>query len=289
MSPYAAEFKHISSHIEHISIETYFRIFIPDIMTDYHKVLYLDGDMIVNTDLAKLYATNIDGFLLGAVRDYDMAGVYNSNNMSITNIIDPNRKNYIDKVLGLKKPYDYFQAGVILFNLDEMREKLDTSEIMKFAASRRFEYMDQDVLNYFSQGKVKYLDSAWNVLYDWNHWRIANVISRAPHKMYWEYMQSRKKPKIIHYGGSRKPWHYPEEDFGEFFWQIAKNSAYFGIIISRMIQHRIDFPVKQPTGNLKSRLIHKVRKQINKHFPHNTPGRERIHKAKILTKKIMRR
>ena len=69
MTPYASEFKNISSHIEHISIETYFRIFIPDIMADYDKVLYLDGDMIVNADVAELYATNVDKHLLAAVRD----------------------------------------------------------------------------------------------------------------------------------------------------------------------------------------------------------------------------
>jgi lipopolysaccharide biosynthesis glycosyltransferase len=287
MNPYVSMFNQIVSHIEHISIETYFRIFIPDIMPEYKKVLYLDGDMIATTDVAKLFNENVGSYLLAAVRDYDMAGVYNSNNMAATNTIDPDRKNYVDNVLKLKNPYNYFQAGAILFNLDEMRRSINTDEVMKYAASRRFEYMDQDVLNHFAEGKVKFLDPSWNVLYDWNHWRIANVISKAPHQMYTDYMQSRRAPKIIHYGGSRKPWHYPEEDFGELYWEIAKNSVYYGTIISRMIQQQISNPVKQSKGNIKSRTMDRIKKKINEHFPHNTPGRERIHKAKVMVKKII--
>jgi len=288
MAPYAAELEGISSHIEHISIETYFRIFIPDVMTKYQKVLYLDGDIIVNTDIAELYETSVDGYLLAAVRDYDMAGVYNSNNMPVANTIDPTRKDYIDNVLKLKHPYDYFQAGVILFNLDEMRKNLNTKDIIEYATSRHFEYMDQDVLNYFAQNKVKFLDPSWNVLYDWGNWRIENVVSKAPHQMYIEYMNSRREPRIIHYGGARKPWHYPEEDFGVLYWEIAKNSVYIGTIISRMIQNQIknNSPVEVEDVETEergfgSRITDRIRKHIDMLFPQNTPSRERFHRMRM--------
>lgn len=68
--------------------------------------------MVVNADIAELYATDVDGYLLAAAKDADTAGLYNG--------FEPNKKKYMDTILKIKKPYDYFQAGVIVFNLAEV-------------------------------------------------------------------------------------------------------------------------------------------------------------------------
>lgn len=287
MLPFANAFKDVTTHIDHISIETYFRIFIPDVMSDYDKVLYLDGDLVANTDVAELYNEKIGNNIFAAVRDYDMAGVYNSNSVKANDTIDPTRKKYIDNVLKLKKPYDYFQAGVLLFNLDAMRKELKTDEIIKFASSRKWDYMDQDVLNYFAQGKVKSLDPSWNVLFDNQGSRIKDVIVKAPREMYSDYMKSRKHPKIIHYGGFDKPWLSPEADFAELFWKYARQSVYYEVLIKRMCSGGTTSNVR--SRGLKGRMIAIVRKLVNKYFPHGTAGRERIHKTKIAIKKVIGR
>ena len=61
----------------HLSIETYFRFFIPNIFKNYNKVLYLDVDMVVNYDMAELYKTNLNGYKLAAAIDADHAGQLN--------------------------------------------------------------------------------------------------------------------------------------------------------------------------------------------------------------------
>ena len=53
----------------HLSIETYYRLFIPLILPQYEKVLYLDSDMIILADVADLYNENISGFPVGAALD----------------------------------------------------------------------------------------------------------------------------------------------------------------------------------------------------------------------------
>lgn len=64
----------------HISVETYYRFLIQDILPEYDKVLYLDCDLIVNADVAELYHTDIEGYMLAAARDPDFLGQINGAN-----------------------------------------------------------------------------------------------------------------------------------------------------------------------------------------------------------------
>lgn len=291
MSSRAHEYKNLFTKW-HFTVETYFRLFIQDIMVNYKKVLYLDGDMIVKADIAELFNEDVDGYLLAAARDIDMAGVYNSNSVVADDTIDPRRKNYIDNELKIRDPYGYFQAGVILFNLEEMRKSFNPRKVFTFAASRQWEYLDQDVLNYFAQGRVKYIDLSWNVLYDWEFVRIKNVISKAPINMYLEYMESRKSPKIIHYGGTIKPWQRADGDFADAYWRIARISAYYELILSRMsvwsVKHAVDKPPHHDKVRLTSRVVRKMRRAADKVAPKGTPLRKPLTLASQAIKKIVR-
>lgn len=232
------QYSKLSTTVSHISIETYFRVFIQDIMPEYKKAIYLDADLIVTTDIAELYNVDIRGKYLAAVRDFDMAGVYNDAKRSAKYaVVDPERREYLENVLRLKAPYDYFQAGVILLNLQEMR-KISSEAMLKYALQNSPVYQDQDVLNVFTEGSVRLLPAEWNVLYNYKGVRWDMAISKAPKRYADEYMESRKSPKIVHYGGAEKPWQTPEVDMGEYFWDIAKESSrFFPIIIARMAEY----------------------------------------------------
>lgn len=247
----------------HFTIETWFRLLLPEILPDYDKVLYLDSDLVVNADIAELYNTNIDKYLLAACHDADTAGLYNG--------FEPKKKNYMDNILKIAKPYDYFQAGVILFNLAEFRKQLKTDETLKFAASYEWELLDQDVLNYLAQDKVKFVDMAWNVMYDWNYIRIKKIVSRAPKYLQDEYMTAHANPKIIHYAGPDKPWNNPLADYAEAFWKYAKDSGYYEAIIYRNTQVPPRVGIKGRTKHIAKLMLPKnttrgrfVRRLINK-------------------------
>lgn len=247
----------------HFTIETWFRLLLPEILPDYDKVLYLDSDLVVNADIAELYNTNIDKYLLAACHDADTAGLYNG--------FEPKKKNYMDNILKIAKPYDYFQAGVILFNLAEFRKQLKTDETLKFAASYEWELLDQDVLNYLAQDKVKFVDMAWNVMYDWNYIRIKKIVSRAPKYLQDEYMTAHANPKIIHYAGPDKPWNNPLADYAEAFWKYAKDSGYYEAIIYRNTQVPPRVGIKGRTKHIAKLMLPEntargrfVRRLINK-------------------------
>ena len=214
-------------HIEgHFSKETYYRLVLPELLPNYDKVLYLDSDMIAMDDVAKIYDENIDGYLLAACHDADTAGLYSG--------YRKDKKEYTDKILKLKEPYQYFQAGVLLLNLEEFRKRYTTKQILDFAVSEKWQLLDQDILNKLCEGAVKYIDMSWNVMVDFAGIRINQIIALAPRWLNEMYQEARKNPKIIHYAGPQKPWFEPEMDFGIQFWECARGTAYYEVMLGRM-------------------------------------------------------
>lgn len=276
----------------HITVETYFRLFIPEIMAKYEKVLYLDGDMIIKRDIAELFREDVDGYLLAACRDIDMAGVYTSNLVEAENNINRDMKKHIDEVVKLEDPYGYFQAGVLLLNLGEMRKLHSTKEYLDIAMKQKWEYLDQDILNYIAQGRVKYLDLKWNVLYDWEYVRIKDVISKAPVKLYKEYMSSRNSPYIIHYGGSIKPWQRADADMANEYWSVARQSVFYELILSRMAvwasEHKKVGVQPQKKLRLRTRVVRKLRRGADIVAPKGTAIRKPITAASVFAKRFIR-
>ena len=59
----------IGERFTNISYEAYFRLLMPSLLSDRDRALYLDCDMIIKTDLAELWNTNLEGYALAAVQD----------------------------------------------------------------------------------------------------------------------------------------------------------------------------------------------------------------------------
>jgi len=233
MAPYIDQYKDLFVYGQ-FSVETYFRFFLPEVMAEYDKVLYLDSDVTVMKDVAALFSTDVSGYLAAAVRDIDFAGVYASNDFPSEDTVQPSRQAYARDVLELKDPYSYFQAGVMLMNLAEIRKTLKTEEMLQVARAHQYLYLDQDVLNMAFQGRIKLIDMRWNVLFDWNHQRIQNIFRKAPTAYFKEYMASRQDPFIVHFGGTLKPWHQADCDFATDFWRFARQSVFYEVILARM-------------------------------------------------------
>lgn len=209
----------------HISVETYFRFLIQQILPDYDKVLYLDSDLILNADIAELYRTDVAGYLLAAARDPEFMGHLHGADKQI--------QRYILTELKMKNPENYFQAGVLLFNEKEMRKVYSLEQWLTFA-STPYRYNDQDVLNLYCEGSVKYLDMSWNLITDCDHTRVSRIIVHAPEDIRKEYACAHAAPKIIHYAGYRKPWQRPTEDMAQFFWSSLRKTPYYEEVLYGM-------------------------------------------------------
>lgn len=128
-------------------IEIYYRILGIDLLPrELNKVLYLDVDLIVKKSIRKLYDIDISGYAFGACED--IFGQING--LDIEN----------HKRLSIPADYKYFNSGVLLMNLEYLRQNGQVNCILQniFDNFERYYYVDQDVLNELYQDNFKYLD-----------------------------------------------------------------------------------------------------------------------------------
>ena len=208
----------LTTNNPHISVETYYRFLIQQILPGYDKVVYLDSDLIVEGDIAQLYNTDLGDTWLAAAHDIDFVGN--------VNMKKGDRLHYAKNILKMDNPYDYFQAGVLVLNTDKLRAAYTMDEWLKFAGDDRYIYNDQDVLNACCEKHVTFLDYSWNVMINCGG-RFERVFAYAPHGMYDAFLASRESEKIIHYAGFEKPWKYAECDRADRYWFYARDTPFY--------------------------------------------------------------
>lgn len=180
----------IRENYNYISIETYFRFFIPTLLTKYDKVLYLDSDILVCDNIKKLYDEDISNYYGAAIIDkYVMALCENDALTGSRANLTFNQ--YLRSILNID-PARYFNAGVMLLNLKEIRKNNITSSLWNYAIDHSpLEFQDQDVLNAVLHRKIKLINQRWNQTD--NNSKIGVEIKY-------------ENRGIIHFTGAEKPW-----------------------------------------------------------------------------------
>ena len=175
----------------------FYRLFIPDLFPQYDKAIYLDCDTVLCADIAELYDIDIKDNLIGAVADQAVANVAAF-------------REYTKNALGIHAE-KYFNSGVITLNLKKLREINFFQTFFRVLSSYAFIVApDQDCLNLISKNKVYYYPKAWNAM----------PIDGG----------KAKKPKLVHYNLSLKPWHYDGVLYEEYFWRYAAQTPFLQTI-----------------------------------------------------------
>lgn len=209
---------------DHINRSTYLRFIIPKALRLYPKAVYLDCDLVVNRDIADLFETELGDNYLAAVRDTVNPCWYKNDH-------DGTRENICDR-LGLERPYDYFNCGVLVLNIPAFNALFPTEALFALARSRRWVWQDQDLLNSLCRGHTLLLSQKWNVLAHSHSSLTTGEEYFAPKWLYDNYLDARKDPWIIHYCGRQQPCFAPFVDLGEYFWKYARNSAMYEILLN---------------------------------------------------------
>ena len=254
---------------QHITTETFYRFLILDILKEYKKVVYLDCDMIICRDVAELYQIDMGNNLIAATLDADFAGQ--------CNIRTSDMREYCQKTLGIKDVFTYFQAGVLVFNVEEMNKVITVEKLLEMSDTGIYRFSDQDILNVVCKGRVTYLDMAWNMIFDCDHFRWHEVIRYAPYYMLDAYENARKNPYIIHYAGFIKPWMNPEEDFAAEFWKVARKTEYYELLLARMQEYIVSkshHGVAAIVQGNNHQFVEGLRKIARHIFPKNTRIRQ---------------
>lgn len=119
--------------------------------SDMDRVLYIDADTRVLSDLAPLLATEMQGFPVAAVHDIKL---YQSDLLEQTS-----------RRLAMPETADYFNSGVLLFDWPHTLRCGLLEKAMEFAYSNPDLCLkhDQDALNVAATGNWKPLDPRWNL------------------------------------------------------------------------------------------------------------------------------
>ena len=218
-------------HHGHFRPETYFRLLAPQLLPNVDKAIYLDSDLIVDDDVAELFDVDVTGYKLAATRDADTIGQIDGYDATV----GP----YLKDELGMDDPHDYFQAGVLLMNLAELRRTVTPEEFLALSTERMWRWLDQDVLNKVANGDYVRVHMRWNYLMDWQHLRRTHIIANAPADVRAEYEEAAADPAVIHFAGpDNRPWLYPDADRAELFWHYAMRSPYLDEIRGQLEESR---------------------------------------------------
>ena len=172
---------------DHISLATYYRILLPTIMPDHiNKILFLDADIVVLQDLGEIYDSDI--------REHACAVVETPISKESSHLRELRMKGE-----------RYFNAGVMLINLEYWRQRSITTRLLSWINDYpgKLRFWDQDALNAVLEGKWLRLEPKWNATH-------AFFISpqEFPEFSREETHDAINNPAIIHFtgGGSNKPW-----------------------------------------------------------------------------------
>ncbi len=188
---------------DYYSESIYYRMFIPSLFPDIEKAVYLDSDIVLCDDVAKLFLLDIGENLLGAVTDESV-------------ICEPVFCNYVKRHIGLSLADEYFNSGVLLMNLKRMRDSDIEGKFIHLLDRYNFNTVapDQDYLNFLCRGKIYYLPSGWN-----KHPIPGREISK-------------NDLHIMHYNMFNKPWHYDGVPDSDLFWDEAKKTPFYEQMIA---------------------------------------------------------
>ena len=177
----------------HISKATYFRLDIANILPkNVKKIIYMDVDLLVLQDIAELWQYDLQGRPLAAVPDY---GIMASRRLM------KQKKN----VIGLPTCSQYFNAGVVIMDLEQWRKSDYSRQVIELASAGNFPHHDQDALNKVFMGNWIALPLKWNVIPP-----VFNLLSKIllNGDLRKNAIAARKDKAILHYAGRYKPWEF---------------------------------------------------------------------------------
>ncbi len=159
------DYKKVQTHY-YITLPTFYRLKLPSLLPDVSRIIYFDCDFVICSSLKELFNKNIGDNIIAGVHDTDK------------------RK--------IRQNPTYINAGMILFDLDKMRENNTEEAFLAYTTenSDKIKLGDQEIINEVLKGKIQIVEDEWNV-------QSSNFTNRSSYT---------KNPKAIHL--LDKPWKY---------------------------------------------------------------------------------
>jgi lipopolysaccharide biosynthesis glycosyltransferase len=158
------------------------------------KVIWLDCDVLVVGDLARLWDEDLGGFHALAARDSFVRCL--GSRFGVAGF----------RELGLERDASYFNAGVMVINLARWRLDDVAGQALDYLKrfGRRVSFWDQEGLNAVLAGRWREIDAGWN--------RNLSVERPSFSRDLPLGKPSLQASRILHFCGNLKPWTYVARD-----------------------------------------------------------------------------
>ena len=169
-------------------LETYFRLFVTDILPkSIRRALYLDPDIIVNKSIYEFYYMDMREKEIISCREFNRKpdGFGDSRDEIFASCM-------------YEEEFEYFNAGVMLLNLEQLRRTVKGSDYIEMLKGKNGKLLagDQDLLNLFHWKNTGFVDE---FRYDFFPITCFGEIENLSAN------EVKQQASIIHYGGE-KPW-----------------------------------------------------------------------------------
>lgn len=186
----------IELELSYWSFVCYVRLFFPELLSQYDRVLHIDCDTLIKGSLEDVYKVNLNSNIIcAACYDCLPTAKYQS---------------------GMSKEDAYFSSGIILFDLNAMREEDIQQKFIDYIVDQKgkLPHLDQDVLNVVLKDRIALLPANYNLM-------TQNVVFKEsscdffveePYYTKSEIKQALEDPIMIHLVGYKyvsKPWSQP--------------------------------------------------------------------------------
>jgi lipopolysaccharide biosynthesis glycosyltransferase len=203
-----------------LSPASYYALFTPLAACNYSKVIYLDCDTLIKTDIAKLLDVEIGNYCCAAALDP---------NCDIAD--DLNIAKHLCEDLGFKDMSKYVNSGVVLFNINQISQNDICTKVIDIAHKSKGYFGDQDVLNVAYDGRTFVLEQLWNVFWGliFEREKMRNLSDSEI-----EYLLD--NANIVHFAG-KKPVQIPNEPYAAEWWMYARKSPFYERLLHKSITY----------------------------------------------------
>ena len=216
--------------MDYWSIATYYRLYTAEALpASVHRVLYLDCDIIVKRSLLPLWEIDMTGKAVAGVSD-------------IFEDCGENQKRLLYPVSA-----GYFNAGVLLINVDYWREHTIGQQCLDFLNNHYdlIEANDQDVLNAVLWDKKLTLEITYNFQIQFLKQFFFNTYQESQQRTILSVKDN--YPSIIHYATPQKPWSllYYKMPFKQDWWRQKRNTPWWFILPQLPRRKPLNYLVKR--------------------------------------------
>jgi len=188
--------------LQRLSPMTNARLHITSLLPETDRVIYLDCDLILRQNIKALWDFELASFPIAASMDYGST-----------------REELAVRGFRLE---DYFNAGVLLLDLNALRNMNFEQEVQAVITKNPQFIHDQDILNGVFRARWQRLSLCWNVQSEM-HRAWLNQYSPELRR---QFRAAERHPAIVHFSGTKPTSCRFRGRFKREFWQVLRLTAY---------------------------------------------------------------